>query len=111
MLFRAHVLLTINELKGINIMSTPQQDVRDRLHREGAFDSSSHSSSHSSSQGSDGEGFSYVLIFLLWLVASLPAKTMISKIFNPSDPFISWVVGFVLTYTLYKVILHKIKNR
>ena len=84
-------------------MGTPQQDVRDRLHREGAFDSSS--------QGSDGEGFSYVLIFLLWLVASLPAKTMISKIFNPSDPFISWVVGFVLTYTLYKVILHKIKNR
>jgi hypothetical protein len=88
-------------------MNTPQQNVRDRLHREGAFDSSN---SNSSNQGSDGEGFSYILIFLLWLVASLPAKTMISKIFNPSDPFISWITGFIVTYTLYKLLLRKIKS-
>ena len=93
-------------------MNTPQQNVRDRLHREGAFDSSNSNSSNSNSsnQGSDGEGFSYILIFLLWLVASLPAKTMISKIFNPSDPFISWITGLIVTYTLHKLLLRKIKS-
>lgn len=91
-------------------MSTPQQSVRDRLHREGAFDSSNRSRNVTSNESSDGEDFSYIIIFMIWVIASIPAKTMISKIFNPSDPFISWITGFIVTYTLYKLLLRKIKN-
>jgi hypothetical protein len=82
-------------------MSTPQQDVRDRLHYEGAFDSSN------SNKSAD---VSYIVVFFIWFIASLPAKTMISNVFNPS-PLTSYVLGFILTYAAFKVSLHLIRNR